>query len=239
MKTSYKLDGITCGGCVANVTKLLNAHPQIQHTEVSLTNKTAVIETESKLPLKELQALLANEKYSIYATAETSTNTEAERTFLEIYKPLFILAGLLAATSFVGAFNEGTIVYKTWMRLFMAGFFLAFSYFKLINVKGFANSFKMYDIVAGKFSFYGYLYPFIELALGFAYLLNLAPLATNLTALIIMSVGTIGVANSVLNKRKIQCACLGSVFNLPMSTVTIIENSVMIVMAGYMVLSLV
>jgi hypothetical protein len=40
----------------------------------------------------------------------------------------------------------------------------------------------------------------------------------------------------VLNKKKIQCACLGAVFNLPMSTVTIIEDALMIAMSGAMIL---
>ncbi|OYW82093.1 MAG: heavy metal transporter, partial [Sphingobacteriia bacterium 32-37-4] len=39
-----------------------------------------------------------------------------------------------------------------------------------------------------------------------------------------------------LNKKKIQCACLGDVFNLPMSTVTIIEDALMIGMSAVMLL---
>jgi len=41
----------------------------------------------------------------------------------------------------------------------------------------------------------------------------------------------IGVLQSVLNKTKIQCACLGSVFKLPMSSVTMFEDGLMIVMS--------
>jgi hypothetical protein len=47
-----------------------------------------------------------------------------------------------------------------------------------------------------------------------------------------MGISSIGVIKSVLNKRKIQCACLGAVFNLPMSTVTIIEDLLMVAMAA-------
>lgn len=50
-----------------------------------------------------------------------------------------------------------------------------------------------------------------------------------------MSVSIIGVLQSVLNKRQIKCACLGAVFNLPMSSVTIIEDALMIVMSGVMI----
>jgi hypothetical protein len=35
-------------------------------------------------------------------------------------------------------------------------------------------------------------------------------------------------------KRKFQCACLGAVFNLPMSTITLVEDLLMVGMAGAM-----
>jgi hypothetical protein len=53
-----------------------------------------------------------------------------------------------------------------------------------------------------------------------------------------MGVSIIGVLQSVLNKRKIRCACLGAVFNLPMSTITIVEDAMMIAMSGIMLISL-
>ena len=51
-----------------------------------------------------------------------------------------------------------------------------------------------------------------------------------------MFVGLIGVSKSVIQKSKIQCACLGTVFNLPMSYITIIENGIMLSMALFMLL---
>ncbi len=54
-----------------------------------------------------------------------------------------------------------------------------------------------------------------------------------------MSISIIGVLQAVLNKKKIQCACLGAVFNLPMSTITIIEDALMILMSGIMVFVLI
>jgi hypothetical protein len=75
--------------------------------------------------------------------------------------------------------------------------------------------------------------------LGLAYLVNFNPLVTNVLTFTVMSISIVGVLQSVLNKRKIQCACLGDVFKLPMSTVTIIEDALMIAMSGYMVMQLV
>ena len=126
-----------------------------------------------------------------------------------------------------------------WMNHFMAGFFLVFSFFKLLNLKGFAVSYAMYDIVAKKWNGWGYVYIFVELALGLAFLTEFNPILTNSITLLVMAVSLIGVVQSLLNKRKIKCACLGDVFNLPMSTITIIEDGLMIVMSGIMLLTIV
>ena len=80
----------------------------------------------------------------------------------------------------------------------------------------------------------GLVYAFIELALGISYLLKFNPLANNAITFIVMTV-SIGVLQSVLNKRKIKCACLGSVLNLPMSTITILEDALMISSAAMMI----
>ncbi len=119
----------------------------------------------------------------------------------------------------------------------MSGFFLTFSFFKLLNLQGFAESYSMYDIVAKKFYSWGYIYAFTELGLGLAYALNFFPALINAITLIVMFVSLIGVLQSVLNKRAIQCACLGTVFNLPMSTVTIVEDGLMILMSAFMLIS--
>ena len=74
----------------------------------------------------------------------------------------------------------------------------------------------------------------MELGLGILYLINIAPDFTNWVTLIVLGISSIGVIKSVVNKQKIKCACLGDVFNLPMSTVTIIEDLTMVVMAGVM-----
>ena len=95
-------------------------------------------------------------------------------------------------------------------------------------------SYGMYDIIAAKWKGWGYVYPFVELGLGILYLINVAPFLTNALTIIILGVSSIGVIKSVLNKQKIKCACLGDVFNLPMSTVTIVEDLAMVAMATIM-----
>ena len=124
------------------------------------------------------------------------------------------------------------------MNIFMAGFFLSFSFFKMLDLEGFAESYSMYDIIAKKARPWGFIYAFIELALGLAYATGFKPILTNMVTLVVMTISITGVLQSVFNKRKIQCACLGAVFNLPMSTVTIIEDALMIAMSALMLVSL-
>jgi hypothetical protein len=59
------------------------------------------------------------------------------------------------------------------------------------------------------------------------------PLALVLTILI-LGITTVGVTQSLLSKKAIQCACLGTALKLPMTKATFIENTIMIVMAVIM-----
>jgi hypothetical protein len=49
--------------------------------------------------------------------------------------------------------------------------------------------------------------------------------------LIILGITTYGVTKSLLDKKSIRCACLGTALNLPMTEATFIENAIMLVMA--------
>ena len=125
------------------------------------------------------------------------------------------------------------------MQDFMAGFFIIFGLLKVINIKAFAEAYASYDLIAARSHTYGLIYPFLELTLGAFYLFRLFPLQTNIVTLILMSVGGIGVASKLLKKQKIVCACLGSVFKVPMTWVTFGEDILMAVMAAFMIFNLV
>jgi hypothetical protein len=133
--------------------------------------------------------------------------------------------------------TNGEFHWHRFMPNFMAGFFLVFSFFKLLDLSGFASSYAMYDLLAKRVPTYGYIYPFIELGLGTAYLLTYRPTLINVITLIVMAFSSIGVILAVTNKQKIRCACLGTGFNLPMTTVTIIEDLLMAAMAAWMLIN--
>ena len=235
MTHTYQVTGMTCGGCEATVKSSLLKLPDVTSVEVSKETNTATITMEKHIALLGLQKALggAEGKYHI-AAAQHNESAEQVKSWFETYKPILLIFGFITLVASIGQIHNDPFDFMEWMRYFMAGFFLVFSFFKLLDLTGFAESYAMYDIVAKRMPAWGYLYPFVELGLGIAFCANFQPKWTNIIALIVMSVSIIGVLESVLNKKKIQCACLGAVFNLPMSTVTIIEDALMITMSGTM-----
>jgi copper chaperone CopZ len=238
MTHTYHITGMTCAGCQYKVQHLLNQVEGIQQTEVNLEKGEATVEMTSHIPTPVLQQALKDyPKYQLteaIALIPSQPKAETERTWFETYKPIVLIFSYLLTISLIAG---STLLGFDWilaMRVFMAGFFLTFSFFKILNLDGFADSYQMYDIIARKFKGWGYLYAIIELALGLAYATDYNPVVTNAVAFVVMIISIVGVLQTILNKRTIQCACLGAVFNLPMSTVTIIENGLMIAMSGIM-----
>lgn len=196
--------------------------------------------TGSTAALTDLQQALAGTHYSIQAMPaapilETLADDDApQASWLLTYRPLLILIGFILLGSVIVQVPSGHVHAMETMRYFMAGFFLSFAFFKLLDIPAFADAYAGYDLLAAKWHGWGYVYPFVELALGMAYLAHWQPTLTNWITLVVMGFSAIGVIQAVLNKRRIQCACLGAVFKLPMSTVTIVEDLGMVAMAGVM-----
>jgi cation transport ATPase len=225
---------MTCSSCEAKVKSALLSIENISKVEVSKETNSASITMDKHVSLSTLRKKL-DKKYIISANDHSEMAMQTQ-TWFETYKPILLIFGYITFITLIIQIQKDNFDRMQWMQHFMAGFFLTFSFFKLLNLKGFAESYVMYDVIARKIPIWAYLYPFIELALGFAFLIGFYPILTNTITFFVMSVSIIGVLQSVLNKKKIQCACLGAIFNLPMSKVTIIEDALMIVMSAYMII---
>ena len=228
---------MTCSSCEAKVKSALLMVDNVTHVEVSLQDHSTTITMNKHVPLKELQKAL-DPKYQI-AALEHNEMTEQTKSWFETYKPILLIFFYITLTTVLIQINNQHFDLMQWMRHFMAAFFLVFSFFKLLNLKGFTESYVMYDILARRFPSWAYIYAFIELALGIGYMIDFNPIVINTVSFFVMSVSIIGVLNTVLNKQQIQCACLGDVFHLPMSIVTIIEDALMIIMAAFMLFNLI
>lgn len=232
MTHTYKLTGMTCSSCEAKVKSALLTIENVTNVAVSKDLETATITMDKHIALSDLQKVLDN-KYQIAAINHNEV-AEQTKSWFETYKPILLIFFYILLVTILVQTQNNHFDFMQAMRHFMSGFFLVFSFFKLLNLKGFAESYVMYDVLAKQIPVWAYLYVFIELSLGIAFLINFNPILTNSITVIVMSISIIGVLQSVLNKEKIQCACLGAVFNLPMSTVTIIEDAMMIAMSGIM-----
>ena len=166
--------------------------------------------------------------------AEPTMMVDDVKSRLETFKPLILIFLFISGVSVIATIEGGQINLMKWMNYFMAGFFITFSFFKFLDLRAFADSYSMYDLLAKRVRTYGFVYPFIELAMGIAYLTHFATNSTYIATIAVMGFSSLGVIQSVLDKKKIKCACLGAVFNLPMTTVTIIEDLLMVAMAVLM-----
>lgn len=227
---------MTCSSCETKVKSALQMIENVTEVVVSKADNSATITMNKHIPLSDLQQAL-DPKYTISAIQFNETE-ELAKSWFETYKPILLIFFYISLVVVLVQINSERFNIMMAMQYFMAGFFLVFSFFKFLNLKGFAESYVMYDVLAKRIPIWAYLYAFIEVSLGMAYLINFNPLVTNIFTFTVMSLSIIGVLQSVFNKRKIRCACLGAVFNLPMSTITIIEDALMIVMSGYMIINI-
>lgn len=233
----FTIEGMTCGNCVATVKSGIESIEDVENVQVQLESPQVTLTENKTIALTKYQRALGKYKISEYQSEKEEIITEdiAEVSFTT-YRPLIIIISFILGVTVLAQYPLNDFDGMLWMRHFMAGFFIVFSFFKLLNLSGFASSYSMYDIIAGKWYNWGYIYPFVELGLGIVYLIGIMPFWVNVATIIVLGISSIGVIQSNLNKRKIKCACLGDVFNLPMSTVTIIEDLTMVLMAIGMLL---
>jgi copper chaperone CopZ len=239
MTTSLQFKtNLNCESCVAAVKPFLDEVPNIQNWEVDTATSDKILTvTGDSISLDSVTAAVA--KAGFVATGDNHTIKSQPETIAAAevpnggtYYPLLLLGAFLFGVVGLVELRLGAFDPTRAMQNFMGAFFLAFSFFKLLDLRGFADSYRMYDVIAQRLPCYGFVYPFIELALGAAYIAGFQPTAVNLATLVVMSVSSIGIIESVHQKRRIRCACLGTVFNLPMSTVTLVEDGLMIAMAA-------
>jgi hypothetical protein len=167
------------------------------------------------------------------------------REMVEKLAPLIgVISFVLVLTALISFLREDYAVMSIG-KTFMAMFFLSFGGLKAYNLEGFKEAFKMYDVLAERSDFYATVYPFLELGLGVLYFSLLfyssfrLEVFTHLAAITLMSLGGIGVLNALREDRDLKCACLGNVFKVPMTKVTLAEDLGMALMAAYMLLSVV
>ena len=244
MKQIYKIVGMTCGNCKASVEKYLNDLEYVSQIFVDLKKQEVEVTMDSYITIDTLQKALP-EKYSLSENKKkkipasvnsSSTPLEDDNTKLQQLKPLLIIIFYVTTASVLFHFKNWS--WGEFMFDFMGLFFIVFSFFKMLDLKGFLESFRMYDPLAKRIPIYGKVYPFIETALGLMFLMRFEMRIALFVTLIVLGITTVGVTKSLIDKKPMRCACLGTALKLPMTEATFIENTIMIVMAVLMLLNI-
>jgi copper chaperone CopZ len=238
MKSILQISGMTCEGCKSSVENKLSSLDGVENVQVDLARGQAVIYSKSPISFSLIKETLPP-KYSLINEEGINLDTHGDVTIKESkikqLKPLFIILGYIFIASIL-------LNYKNWnssnvMLDFMGLFYIIFSFFKILDIKGFSMSFRMYDPLAKQAHIYAYIYPFIEVILGMMFLFRFEVNIALILTVIVLGITTIGVTQTLINKRNIKCACLGTTLNLPMTEATFIENALMIVMAFSLIFS--
>jgi Methylamine utilisation protein MauE len=159
-----------------------------------------------------------------------------EASLIRDYWPLIALTSVAALAGLAIASGFGSLTMTTFMHGFMGVFLIIFALLKLFDIPGFQSGFAMYDLLASRVPAYGAIYPFLELALGLAYLAFIAPTATYVATIVLFLFGTLGVVTALRNGLNISCPCMGNILKVPLSTVTLTEDLAMVGMAALLLI---
>ena len=228
MKTKFKIYGMTCNGCRSTIENKLSSLDGVDNAQVNLTNGEAIVYSKNPISFSLISNSLPS-KYRVIRNIPDQDNEIIKSNKIKQLKPLFIILGYISVTSILLNFRNWNSTNA--MLDFMGLFYIIFSFFKILDIKGFSTSFKMYDPLAKKITIYGYIYPFIEILLGLMFLTRIEVNIALLITIIILGITSVGVTQTLLNKKTINCACLGTTLKLPMTEATFIENAIMIIMA--------
>ena len=144
MKINYRIEGMHCAACIEKIQSVLSPHVHV--VNITFNPPILQIEAETLPALDTLNTYLTSAgKYrlhlinsSVEGPVSTIPETTAPLEGLRAYFPIFLIAAYILGTTFISNFHDGQVHWSGWMSQFMAGFFLIFSAFKLLNIKGFA-----------------------------------------------------------------------------------------------------
>jgi len=244
MKHTYQIKGMTCNNCKASVEQYLSKVDHVTEVTVNLEKGEALVTMDQhvdtqllKKALPEKYSLSEKQEKNVFASSSMSSiPMEEEKSKLQQLKPLLLIIFYIATASILLHYKDWS--WSAFMLDFMGLFYIVFSFFKMLDLKGFPESFSMYDPLEKRIPFYGKIYPFIETALGLMFLMRVEVNIALMITLVVLGITTIGVTKTLLDKKAIRCACLGTALKLPMTEATFIENAIMIIMAILMLIGM-
>ena len=232
---------MTCSSCKASIESSLNHLDQVKSCNANIKLGELTLILNNDIDLKSLQNSIPKKYFineeisSSDRLSEIKSDSTNKKSKIEQLKPLFLILFYITSASILLNFKDWN--WNEFTLDFMGLFFIIFSFFKILDLKGFPVSFKMYDPLAKVIPIYGFLYPFVETVLGVMFLTRIQINVALIVSLVILLVTTVGVTKTLLSKKIVQCACLGTHLKLPMTEATLIENIIMLSMSIIMILN--
>lgn len=123
-----------------------------------------------------------------------------------------------------------------WARWFVGSSLLVFGGFKLIAYENFLEVFPRYDLVAQRYRWYAAVYPFLQVILGFCFILNLFPSFRYVVTFLVMGVGLYGIFKSLQVRGPTgDYTWLGNFLKLPLSTAILFEDAIITLLSLFLV----
>ncbi len=234
--SAIKIDGMTCGACVKTIESALSG--LVDPKDFAIDLDLGIAHFNNTIDTNEVLSRISNSGYPaslIDSSKQVEIPKDKEQSAFDLV-PLYIILSYLVLGSL--GLNAASFTTNKFMTDYMGLFYIIFSLFKFIDYRNFPSAFSRYDPIAKKFIGYGWAYPFIEVYLGINLLLGQHTVLTLLITLIVLGATTIGVLNNLFKKNSIQCACLGTAIQLPLTKATLVENVIMIGMATWMLVTI-
>ena len=175
---------------------------------------------------------------SVSTTIETTAKANASAggivPYLTKYRPLITIGGVALAGGLMSTFAAHQMRIEAGMRVAMALTIIPLALLKLFDVSNFAAGFARYDPLAKRVRLYGFVYPFLEAALGLCFLNNVLLFYASVLVLLMFGVNSVGVLTSLRRGDRLACACVGATFTIPLGRVTFAEDIFMSGMAALM-----
>ena len=137
---------MTCNNCKGSVEKKLGELEHVTNVSINFEKSEAEvtmnqhIETETlKNALPEKYTLSERQEQNVFSSSTIAAETDEKKSKLQQLKPLLLIIFYIATTSVLLHYKNW--IWSAFMLDFMGLFFIVFSFFKMLDLKGFPESF--------------------------------------------------------------------------------------------------